>query len=189
MSTQHPGQRAEPGWGLPPQPPKPKPFYKRTWFIVTAAIVSLGLLGLILLGALIGAIGEGIEDAASPSKTVQQASPSTAPEATDAPADDENPYDRPSVRDFQLKVKELDRSRFGSAGDNVDYRVDLIQVTSKTYDPDKSYELTFSLKGGDSGLETHTMLIQGDSYEPYEGYASTKSGVKLVATPKSIEEV
>ena len=173
-----------------PPPPRPKPFYKRAWFIVSVALASGGLLGLIVLGALLSAVGESIDDAANPTNaTVKRAA---APAGTSAPTPtepDATSYDTPAVADFKLTVKELSRQRFGSAGDNVEYRVQLVQVRDRSYDPDKEYELSYKITGGDSGNETQTMRIQGDEYEQYEGYASTRGGVKIKATPVGIEEV
>jgi hypothetical protein len=179
---------ATPTWGPPaPQPPKPKPFYKRTWFIVTAAVVSLGLLGLILLGALIGAIGEGIEEAASPAQqSIEQ--PAAAPSTVDvAPTED---YDTPAVADFKLRVIETGREHFGSIGDNVEYRLELVDVGGKRLDPDKEYELKYRVTGSEDGPMTDTLIIRGDSYEePFENIASTKRNVKLSAKVLSITEV
>jgi hypothetical protein len=98
-------------------------------------------------------------------------------------------YDTPRIADFELTVKELARRRFGSAGDYVDYRVNLSKLPGHTYDPAKEYELTYSITGGEDGPETQTMTIHGDKYEPYEGHISTRDGVKVKATPTSIEEV
>lgn len=187
MSTQ-------PGW-MPPaqqpptQPPKPKPFYKRIWFwaLIGALTFFAGCTAITL-----GAIGAGLEEAANPTDaTVKQATATTtasAPTPTVTEPEVET-FDTPAVADFKLQVKELSRQRFGSAGDLVEYRIQLVQVRDRTYDPDKEYELTYKITGSENGAETQTMLIRGDEYETYEGNASTRGGVKVKATPTGIEEV
>lgn len=58
-----PGQQAQPGWGLPPQPPKPpgKPFYKRAWFWILTVVGIFGL----LFAACLGAVGTAVNEAAN----------------------------------------------------------------------------------------------------------------------------
>jgi hypothetical protein len=126
MTTQQP-----PGWPAQPVPPAParppkRPFYKRPAFFVILALVGAALIGLIILGALLSAVGESIEDAASPAQDSIKTQPTDPPTAADpapstvdvAPVDR---YDTPKVADFRLKVIETGREHFGSAGDNVEY--------------------------------------------------------------------
>jgi hypothetical protein len=171
---------------LPPAPP-PQKKSKKKWIIVGVVVAAVLLLFMVLFGACMAAISDSIDEA-STDATIKKAA--EVPATTEAPVvDNENPYDTPKVRDFKLPVKELSRNRFGSAGDNVEYRVGLVMRTSKKYDPDKSYELSYDVIGGEDGKERQTMMIRGDEYQPYEGYASTRSGVKITARPVSIEEV
>jgi hypothetical protein len=184
--TQHPTQ---PGWlpqppPAPPTSPPPKRDNSRRTVILTIAGIVLGL---VILGSLFGdpePTAPAPESAKVP--TVQTA---TAEPAMTEPAVTSPSFDTPKLADFKLQVKELTRQRFGSAGDLVDYRVQLVQVRDRTYDPDKEYELTYRITGDESGPETQTMLIRGDEYEQYEGDASTRGGVKVKATPTGIEEV
>ena len=176
MTSQYPTQ---PGWATqtPPAPQPPKRRSRRTAILMASAAAILGLL---VLGRL-------TEDPAT-TTTPAPAARANATAATSPPAP-EPTFDTPALADFKLTVKELTRQRFGSAGDLVDYRVQLVQVRDRSYDPDKEYELTYRITGGESGAETQTMLVRGDEYEAYEGNASTRGGVKVKATPTSIEEV
>ena len=198
MTEQYPNQPSPiqpppPQWGPPrppiqPAPKPPKPFYRKPWLLILV-VALLGFGG--CTAVLVGAIGAGIQEATDPTDaTVKQAAPApTAPDATTVAEEPAESFDTPVVADFKLEVKELTRQRFGSAGDLVDYRVQLTQVRPRTYDPDKSYELTYRITGGEDGAETQTMMVRGDEYEVYEGNASTRGGVKVKATPTGIEEV
>ena len=176
MTSQYPTQ---PGWATqtPPAPQPPRRRSRRTAILMASAAAILGLL---VLGRL-------TEDPTT-TTTPAPAARADAPAATSPPAPKPT-FDTPALADFKLTVKELTRQRFGSAGDLVDYRVQLVQVRDRSYDPDKEYELTYRITGGESGPETQTMLVRGDEYESYEGNASTRGGVKVKATPTSIEEV
>jgi hypothetical protein len=187
MTTQHPTQ---PGWGTQPPtppPPQPKPFYRKVWFwaLIGALTFFAGCTAITL-----GAIGAGINEAADPTDaTVKRPAAATSAPTPTVAIEETESFDTPALADFKLQVKELSRQRFGSAGDLVEYRVQLVQVRDRSYDPDKEYELSYKITGGEDGPETQTMLIRGDEYEQYEGNASTRSGVKIRATPTAIEEI
>ena len=193
MTNQFPTHPGPPAWQPPsqppPKPPKGKPFYKRPWpYILVAALL---LFGGCTIGVL-GAIGSAVDEAADTADvTIKQATPTTAnqPDPIEEPEPPTPHYDTPAKADFKLTVKELNRDRYGSAGDSVEYRVNLTQVRDRTYDPDKEYELTFKVSGIEDGSERHTMLVRGDEFEPYEGFDSTRSGVKITASILSIEEI
>lgn len=154
----------------PPTPPTFRPRSRRG--IVTGVVIAL------IVGAWIVS-----------SATDHDTGTTIASHAAAAPKPTAPTYDTPTLADFELTVKELSRQRFGSAGDNVEYRVKLTTLGTRNYDPDKEYELTYRITGGEDGPETQTMTIHGDKYEPYEGFISTRGGVKVKATPASIEEI
>ena len=59
-----------------------------------------------------------------------------------------------------------------------------------TYDPDKTDEVVYEVRGDESGPQTNNFTITGDEYEiSQEEIASTRSsGVKLTARVPSAEE-
>ncbi len=71
-------------WGTPPPRPPKRPIYKRTWFIVTAALTVLGLVGIVILGTLVAAIDTGTTQAARPAATTAPAPTANSEPATDA---------------------------------------------------------------------------------------------------------
>jgi hypothetical protein len=97
-------------------------------------------------------------------------------------------YDTPEPSDFELTVKTLSKQCFGSAGCNVTYRIQA--GWDGTYDPDKTYEVVYEVRGDESGPQTNNFTITGDEYQvSQEEDASTRSsGVKLTARVISVEE-
>jgi hypothetical protein len=94
----------QPGWGQPgyqPPPEQKKPIWKRTWFIVTAAVAALGLAGLVVLGTLVAAVDTGTSRAAHPAATTIDPpveEPTQDTEATETPETTEAPSGPPVVR-------------------------------------------------------------------------------------------
>ncbi len=87
----------EPGYQPPPPPPTgpKKPLWRRTWFVVTAALSLLGLMGILVLGSLIAAVDTGVSRDARPAPTTIAAdeplgdeppTTDTEPPATEAPS-------------------------------------------------------------------------------------------------------
>lgn len=106
-------------------------------------------------------------------------------QAADPPA---TKYDVPGAKDFALKVKILEKQCFGSAGCNIKYRITLELVTAKTFDPDKTYEISYTVKGLDEPA-VGTIEITGTQYRPVEERDSTpSSGSKVVATITEVAE-
>jgi hypothetical protein len=157
----------QPSYNYPPPAPRPRRRHIVGW------IVGWIVVAVLAAAWLVSSATHSDTGTATATHTASHAEPS---------------YDTPRIADFTLTVKELARQRFGSAGDYVDYRVNLSKLPGHTYDPAKDYELTYSITGGEDGPETQTMTIHGDKYEPYEGHISTRDGVKVKATPTSIEE-
>jgi hypothetical protein len=97
-------------------------------------------------------------------------------------------YATPKRNDFTLKVKTLSKENFGSAGSLITYRI--VADWAPTYDPDKTYELTYEVRGGEDGPAVNTLKIQGDEYEREDTeIASTSSASqKLTVRVLSVEE-
>lgn len=190
--SEHPTERSTAGWEPPSEAIRTKrPIWKRTWFIVTAALVVMLLLFSGCVAVVSGALNEASKEL-SPADTPKETAgtpatttPTTGASATDVPTDR---YDAPRVAHFRLTVKTLSKECFGSAGCNVSFRVEA--GWEETYNPDKEYELTYKILGGEDA-KIETMRIRGDEYERVtEDFISTRtSSSKLRAVPVSVEEV
>jgi hypothetical protein len=104
------------------------------------------------------------------------------------PAVDEPTFATPKPRDFTLTVKVLRKENFGSAGSLIDYRI--VADWKGTYDPDKTYEVTYEVRGGEDGPKVNTMTVTGDEYqrETEESISTSSVGQKLTARVTSVDE-
>lgn len=94
-------------------------------------------------------------------------------------------YAVPVAADFALTVKVLEKECFGSAGCNIKYRMVIKQVGTKTFDPAKTYEITYSLKGTEDPV-IGTLTVTGDQYDADEynrtGTKTSKAVITAVIT-------
>lgn len=174
-------------WGTPPPPkpnPQPKPaLWRRPWIV--------GLAGLVVGIMLGGAIGSA--DSPTPASRPRAAgvTQATSPAVTDAPVETTpaETYRTPKPSDFTLRVKVLSKENFGEAGSNITFRVQAGWPDG--YDPSKTYEVTYEVRGPEDGPMINTFTVTGDQYEaPSEEIASTSStSTKLTAKVTAVEEV
>ncbi|NED96425.1 hypothetical protein G1H11_14035 [Phytoactinopolyspora alkaliphila] len=171
-----------------PQAPTRKP---RRWPWVLAVIVAL------FVGIGIGQ-ATGDNDNATAAET---ASPSTgsepnlepvvedepAPEPEPEPEPEPDAYE-PTVDDFELDVKTLEKQCFGSAGCNVTFRIE-VAYGGEPLDPDTTYEVIYEIEGGDDP-KINTLTITGDSYrvDETERIGTPSSDSELVAIVTSVSE-
>lgn len=179
------GPPAQP-WGTPPPPAEPRPskpaIWRRPWVVGVAGLV-VG----IMLGGAIGST-DTPSPAAKPKAPVTQA---TSPAATDAPAETTpaETYRTPKASDFKLTVKVLSKENFDTAGSVITYRINAGWPDG--YDPDKTYEVTYEVRGPQDGAKVNTFTVTGDEYErPSEETVQTAStGTKLTAKVTAVEEI
>jgi hypothetical protein len=159
-----------------PPAPSPKRHTGRNVLLAVAAIV----VGLMVIGSL------GDSGGSTPSAVSTAARPAT-PAATEAPVA-EPTFATPKPRDFTLTVKVLEKTNFGSAGSNITYRI--VAGWNGTYDPDKTYEVTYEVRGGEDGPAVNTMTVTGDEYqvEDEEFISTATVGQKLTARVTSVDE-
>jgi hypothetical protein len=84
----------------------------------------------------------------------------------------------------------LTKECFGSAGCNITFRVRLAyDDTAGQLDPDKTYELTYKIRGGEDPL-TNTLEITGDNYstDQEELISTPSSSTKVTAVVTDVEE-
>lgn len=115
-------------------------------------------------------------------------SPTYEPEATPTTPTPEPSY-QPEVSDFTLALKVLDKQCYGSAGCNVEVRVDFKVIDSEVPE-DGTFEVTYEVRGGDDGPVVGTIEVDAGKYSPPEEYLSTaRSSSKLSVVVTSVDEV
>jgi hypothetical protein len=143
--------------------------------ILIPALIALGLTAAV-------ACSGTIEDPTATTKPVTGANSTSAAPAAKG-------YSTPHKADFKLTVKETERQCFGSAGCNVTFHVKVAMTRVMVLDPDKTYELTYKIRGAEDSY-TNTLELTGEDYSTdKEENVSTASDVKLVAVVTDIEEV
>jgi hypothetical protein len=167
-------------WDQPQPPRPPRPRQRGAWLILAGAAA-----GLVVAGVFFATTGSDEPTGRAAATTVAINQP-TSPPATEPPTP---AYDTPTPRDFKLTVKVLEKQNFGSAGSNITYRIEA--GWSKTFDPAKTYELTYEVRGGEDGPAINTMTVTGDEYQrENEEYVSTGSvGQKLTVRATDVDEV
>lgn len=138
------------------------------------------------VGACIGlfAIGCG-----SPSTTSGDSGKPIAVTSTSPTAAAKAKYAAPTPADYTLKLTELSRQCFGSAGCNVTFTVELEQVTTNEFDPAKSYRLIYAVEGTAEPY-TNNLTITGKNYSRVDTEFTSvkKKGDVLKPTITGIQE-
>jgi hypothetical protein len=137
----------------PPQEPRGK---GKNWFLrhkVWTTIIVLGVGGMIAAGAAGSGTKQKVTAASAPVAPAAKAP--AAPAAPVAPA----AY-VPTTSDFKLSLKVLSSQCFGEAGCNVTYRIK-VGYTGQPLDPDQTYEVTYEVRGGESGPQVNTLTVSG----------------------------
>jgi len=179
-----------PPWGPPPPAAAAG---NGNWFLRHKILTGVAVL--IVGTAVAGALGGDEPDSAAKAPAAKQAA--AAAPSTKAPAVVQTPSPAPPVepaiyeptkRDFDLTIKTLEKRCFGSAGCNVTFRINLA-YGGEPLDPEKTYEVTYSIRGGDEPL-TNTLTITGEKYQrDSEEFIGTKTrGAKLSAVVTDVEE-
>lgn len=193
MTTQYPtppdrgdfGHPASERAQYPPmyQPPPKPSWWRRYRHWIGYPVVAIAF-------AAIGAASGGTDSttASSPSPTVTVTQPAAEAPATTQPTTPAAPaYSTPKPKDIKLTVVVRSKQCFGSAGCNITYRADA--GWSLMFDPSITYDVTYSVRGGEDGPVVNTMTITGDNYQrAEEEMVSTSSkNVKLTAVTTRVE--
>lgn len=180
-------------YSAPPNPGVPgRPKRKRhTGRWVVAGLVAVAIAGGAGAAGTSGSSNHGGKKI--PPVSTRHATPaaSKAAPAVETPTEDPGPvYVTPTVRDFTVTLKILDKQCFGDAGCNITFRPVLSMArASGSFDPDVTYDVTYVVRGGDSGPQTATLTVTGDQYEqPSEDFISTASQAqKLTVKVAAVE--
>jgi hypothetical protein len=82
-------------------------------------------------------------------------------------------YDVPTKADFKLGIKVLKKECFGSAGCNIEFRLQV--AYDRSFDPSKTYEVTYEIRGGDEPLQNTFEVRGSDATGEVEEFISTAS--------------
>lgn len=176
-----------PGHPAPSQP-------RKSWPARHKVLTSLGVLGILAIaGGIAGSSGSS-SNPRTDVAAVPSASPEpeiTATESADGVQETTPPPPveyAPKPADFTLGVKVLDKQCFGSAGCNISYRINFTRI-APTVPRDGTFEVTYSVRGGDAGEVVGTIEVDNGDYSPQEGYTSTASSAKkLTAVVTDVSE-
>jgi hypothetical protein len=142
---------------LPPPPPAPKK--PRNWVIIGSAAA--------VIAAVIGTGVFVVNSRGNDSKPATTSAASSTPaEDTVTAAAEEEPeptYDEVDADSFEIKLRTTKRHCFGSAGCNVTVEPELTYVGLGDIDPDAVYEITYKIRGGESGPVIETAELSDET--------------------------
>ncbi|WP_228044597.1 hypothetical protein [Streptomyces ferrugineus] len=162
-------------------PPSPAPKKSRTNVIIIGSAAAV-IAAVVATGIMV--VQAGNEDG-KPAATVKSSAP--AEDIATAAAEEPEPtYDEVDVDSFTIELRTTKRQCFGSAGCNVTVEPELTYLAdSAAIDPDEAYEITYEIRGDDSGpvIETAELSDQTSlNYRPSfisTASSSTKVSVKI----------
>ena len=161
-------------------PSRAPEWYQQKRFMAPLALVALFFA--FSVGVLVGDADPDISTetpaAASTPESTVATTPAETPEVEDESEPPPEPQynETPGRKDFELEVKTLEKTCFGSAGCHVTFRVKLGYTnTVFDLDPGKTYEVTYEVRGAEDPI-INTLEVTGDSYSTdQEEFASTRS--------------
>ncbi|CAL9648961.1 hypothetical protein [Streptomyces sp. enrichment culture] len=171
----------------PPMPNFPPPSAtkkSRTNAIIIGAAAAI-------IAAIVGTGGVVVQNQNDDSKPAATAETSQPAEDLAAPAVDETEEPEPSYAeltpsDFEMKLRTTRRQCFGSAGCNVTVEPDLTYTgLTGDIDPDAVYDITYEIKGDESGPVIATAELSNETNLNYRPSlittvsSSTKVSVKI----------
>lgn len=163
-------------------PPQPSP-RKR---LPTVAIVGIAVGAMVLLCGGVGVVAvalfpDAVRNAASTGGGPQMST--STPAAPPAPKET---FHQPQPTDFVLTVKTLEKKCFGSAGCNIEYRIE-VAYNGAPLDPSRTWELTYEVKGGeDPQIGTLEVTATGWRTADRERIGTNSSKDELTATVVSV---
>ncbi|MFJ9729315.1 hypothetical protein ACIRP3_41890 [Streptomyces sp. NPDC101209] len=163
-----------PGHLPPVQPQEPKKSRTNLVIVGSAAAVIAAVIGT-------GVVVVQSRDDSTPAATTKSSAP-TKPAAAAAETDPPPTYTDLDANSFSIDLKTKSRQCFGSAGCNVTVEPDLtLLVDTEEVDPDATYEITYEIRGDESGpiIETAELSDQTSlNYTP-SVISTASSGTKV----------
>jgi hypothetical protein len=173
-------------WFEPVEPAEPveppaQPKKNRTNAIIIGAAAAV-IAAVVATGIVVVQTSD--HDDSKPASTTTSSTPDT--EATEAAADTEPTYITLDADSFSIELKTKSRQCFGSAGCNVTVEPELgLEVDSASVDPDAVYEITYEIRGDESGPVIQTAELSNQTSLNYRpsvistASSSTKVTVKI----------
>jgi hypothetical protein len=163
----------------PPSPPTPAPKKNRTNAIIigsaAAVIATIITTGIVVV--------QSIGSDSKPKAAVESSAPADDDGVTTA-ADEPEPeptYAEVDADSFSIKLRTTERQCFGSAGCNVTVEPSLTYEGLEDLDPDAVYEITYEIRGDESGPVIETAELSDEttlSYQPTM-ISTVSSGTKV----------
>lgn len=174
---------------VPPMPSTPpKTTNLRRSFLVGAAAGVLT--SSLVAGGVFLATRDSEPRMASADSTPTTTASGVAQEAVEEETEPIEAYNEvPVTGDFKILLKTTSKQCFGSAGCNVTVDPELTYAGLLPPHPDKTYSITFEVKGGEDGAVIQTMELTSQdsvSYRPVS-LSTTTSGAKLTAEVTDVE--
>lgn len=167
------------------RPPQAEP--KSRLLPALLALLALSILGVV---GLIIALANTSQSTNAPASTgVQRAAePAAVDPVTETTTPAPTAY-TPKVKDFALTPKILDKECFGSAGCNVEVKVDVTYAGPALSDDD-TWLVTYEVTGDEDGSVIGSLELTGDVYEVNDEFLSTKSSkTKISIKVTDVEKV
>lgn len=167
-----------PGYGPPIPPPK-----HNTGKVL--AMVFSGIFGLIVVGSCMAAVSSSDDDKPKAAVSTSHAVSAPQEEEEEGEGEETTPetvYATLGADDFTIELRTTSKQCFGSAGCNVTVEPELTYTgLTEDIDPDATYEITYEIRGDDSGPVTDTLeLTGGEDYTASTRFLSTaSSGTKV----------
>lgn len=180
-----------PGSPWPPSPnPAVQPKKSRPTLLIVGGLVVL----LLIVGGVIGlgfALKTADEKPAAPKAASawdreQAAAPAVSPEIATTTA---APSATPAVSDIELTAKITRKKCFGSAGCNIDFKIEM-GYNGPTLSEDDTWEITYEVAGVEDGPMIGSVQLTGSTYEgTVESVSTTSSKKKLKIKVTSVDKV
>lgn len=170
---------------FPPPPPAPKK--PRNWVIIGSAIAVIAA----VIGTGIVVVQSGGDDS-KPTASVTSSAP--AEDTLSAAAEDASPdpvYEVVGVDSFSVELRTTKRQCFGSAGCNLTVEPEFTYLgVSEDVDPDAVYEITYEIRGDDSGPVIQTAELSDQTSVNYTPtfLSTASSGTKVSVKVTDVTE-
>lgn len=171
---------------MPTNPPKPSSVRAKPFLLGVAS-------GVLAASAVAAGIFLALDESKpAESAVVADSKPSSAVAegATEVVEEPEMVFNtNPILQEFTVTLKTTRKQCFGSAGCNVSLEPGLSYSGAVPLDPDKTYSITFEVRGGEDGPVIQTMELTNQdsvSYQPI-ALSTTRSGSKLTAEVTSVD--
>ncbi|WP_210582861.1 hypothetical protein [Streptomyces sp. GESEQ-4] len=163
---------------MPDFPPPQQPVVKNHTNAIIIGAAAAVIAAVVATGVV---VVQATGDDSKPATTAKSSAPDVVTPAAEEP-DPEPTYDEVDADSFTIKLRTTSRQCFGSAGCNLTVEPNLTYLADSTsIDPDAVYEITYEIRGDESGpvIETAELSDQTSlNYTP-SVISTVSSGTKV----------